>query len=96
MTDEVVVRIPARPTKRATIQAIYDAVEAPAWAAPNLDGLADILRDLSWRAPGPLVLEWDVGPELPEADLDAIHDVLAAAVAESARSEHRLSLRVMT
>jgi Barstar (barnase inhibitor) len=87
--------IPPRPTKRDTIQAIYDAVRAPNWAAPNLDALADILRDLSWLPPGPVNLEWQVAPDLPAPDVDAIHDVLIAAVAESARSAHPLTLRVM-
>ena len=88
------VSIEARPSKQSTIEAIYRAVAAPDWAAPNLDGLADILRDLSWRAPGPLELDWHIDSRLPDADLDQIHDVLAAAVAESAGGAHPLSLRV--
>ncbi len=50
------VRIEPRPSKRETIEAIYQAVRAPSWAAPNLDALADILRDLSWLDPGPVEL----------------------------------------
>jgi hypothetical protein len=38
-------------SKRAAIAEFYRAVEAPAWAAPNLDGLADVLGDLSWLPP---------------------------------------------
>ena len=88
------VHIGPRPTKRAVIEAIYAAVDAPKWAAPNLDALADVLRDLSWRASGPLQLDWQLDPALPDADLRAIHDVLAAAVGESVGGSHPLSLRV--
>ena len=88
--------IPARATKRDTIEAIYAALEAPSWAAPNLDALADILRDLSWREPGLLRLDWEVDPELPAADQRQLRDVLISAVAQSARSQHPLALRVRT
>lgn len=90
------VRIEPAATKRATIAAIYAALAAPEWAALNLDALADILRDLSWRAPGPLELDWRISADLPDADLAAIHDVLAAAVAESAGHRNPLTLRVST
>jgi hypothetical protein len=86
--------IAPRPSKPETIEAIYRAVRAPSWAAPNLDALADILRDLSWLPPGPVELDWIVAPELPDADLEQIHDVLAAAVGESVGGAHPLSLRV--
>jgi hypothetical protein len=91
---DVHVLIAPRPSKRETIAAIYEAVGAPAWAAPNLDALADVLRDLSWREPGPLELDWQIDPLLPGADLEQIHDVLAAATAQSAGGAHPLSLRV--
>ena len=51
------------------IRAIYAQVDAPAWAAPNLDGLADVLRDLSWRPAGPV--------ELVVPDLSALDDAQA-------------------
>jgi hypothetical protein len=86
--------IAPRPSKQETIEAIYHAVGAPGWAAPNLDALADILRDLSWLPPGPVELDWMVSPDLPDADLESIHDVLAAAVGESVGGAHPLSLRV--
>jgi hypothetical protein len=89
------VTIEPRPSKRATIEAFYRALDAPEWAAANLDGLADILRDLSWRPVGPIRLQWRVDPDLPLADLDAIHDVVASAVVESARSPHPLSMQVL-
>ena len=88
------VRIEPRPSKRETIKAIYQAVHAPSWAAPNLDALADILRDLSWLEPGSLELDWRVDPQLPAADLDQIHDVLIAAIAEGVGGAHPLSLRL--
>jgi barstar (barnase inhibitor) len=92
----MIVRIEPADTKRATIVAIYSALGAPDWAAPNLDALADVLRDLSWREPGPLELDWHISAELPDADLTAIHDVLAAAVAESATGRNPLTLRAST
>ncbi len=88
------VRIEAAPTKQATIEAIYAALDAPTWAAPNLDALADILRDLSWLDAGPIELDWHVAPELPDGDLRQLHDVLAAAVGESVGGRTPLSLRV--
>ena len=45
-------------TKADAIRAIYAAVEAPDWAAPNLDALIDVLRDLSWLPPGPVRLRF--------------------------------------
>ncbi len=91
----MIARVAPRPSKRATIRAIYAALDAPAWAAPNLDALADVLRDLGWLPAGPLELTWTISPELPVEDVNAIHDVLAAAVAESAGSEHPLTFRVL-
>ena len=90
----VQVHVGPRPSKRATIEAIYAEVGAPAWAAANLDALADVLRDLSWRPPGPIELDWEVDPGLPDDDATAIADVLAAAVGESVGGAHPLSLRV--
>jgi hypothetical protein len=92
--SSVLVSIEPRPSKRETIEAIYRAVGAPGWAAPNLDALADVLRDLSWLEPGPVELQWRVDPQLPSDDLDQIHDVLAAAVGESVGGAHPLSLAV--
>jgi hypothetical protein len=88
-------RVDARATRRETIQQFYAALDAPAWAAANLDALADVLRDLSWRPPGRIELEWHVSPELPVADLDAIHNVLLTAIAEG-HTRHPLTLRVIT
>jgi hypothetical protein len=68
--------------KRGAIRAIYAAIDAPDWAAPNLDGLIDVLRDLSWLPPGPVVLHLPAG-DLPEGVLDA----LAVAQEETAGSD---------
>jgi hypothetical protein len=62
---------------RAAIAAIYVQVGAPDWAATNLDGLADVLRDLSWRGPGPVEVE--VGEAPPE-----VLAVVERAAAETA------------
>jgi RNAse (barnase) inhibitor barstar len=44
-------------TLREAIAAIYAQVTAPDWARPNLDGLADVLRDLSWLPVGEVALQ---------------------------------------
>ena len=62
--------------QRAAIRDVYAQVRAPEWAAPNLDGLLDVLRDLSWLPEGPVVLE------VP-AD-DRVRAVLDRAVEETA------------
>ena len=72
-------------TKADAIRAIYRAVDAPAWAAPNLDGLADVLRDLSWLPPGPVVLTW------PGAG-DAVVDVVRRVATESANTSRPLTV----
>ena len=46
-------------SKQDAIRAVYAQVHAPAWAAPNLDGLLDVLRDLSWLAEGPVTVASD-------------------------------------
>jgi hypothetical protein len=78
--------------KRAAIRAVYEQVAAPQWAAPNLDGLADVLRDLSWLAPGPVSVRWRPEPNLAGADRDAIAATLRAAARESAGSARPILL----
>lgn len=46
------------------IRAVYAQVHAPAWAAPNLDGLLDVLRDLSWLPEGEIVLDRPADPQV--------------------------------
>jgi hypothetical protein len=75
--------VPAADAKREAIRAIYAAVQAPDWAALNLDALADVLRDLSWRPVGPVRVRWRPSPDLTRADRGAIATVLRTAVAET-------------
>jgi hypothetical protein len=69
--------------KQDAIRAIYAQVDAPAWAAPNLDGLADVLRDLSWLPEGPVPLDLPDLTGLSGTDRAALLRVLAHAVDES-------------
>ncbi|MEP6597937.1 MAG: barstar family protein [Actinomycetota bacterium] len=87
-------RVARARTKRDAIRAIYAAVEAPKWAATNLDGLADVLRDLSWLPEGPVILEWSVPTAAPAADARALRTVLDQAIADSAGSRRPLQLRI--
>ena len=75
-------------SKRAAIAEFYRAVEAPAWAAPNLDGLADVLGDLSWLAPGPVTLAWVDRGAVPEDARRRITAVLEDITAESTGGTH--------
>ena len=45
------------------IAAIYAQLDAPAWASPNLDALADVLRDLSWLPAQPVTIHVPRGTE---------------------------------
>jgi hypothetical protein len=79
-------------SKHDAIRAIYAALEAPEWAAPNLDGLIDILRDLSWLPPGPVVLHRPAG-QLPDVDERAIAEALAVVAEETAETDHPVRVR---
>lgn len=68
-------------TKQDAIRAVYAAVQAPDWAAPNLDALIDVLRDLSWLPPGEVVLR------VPDGLPDAVTAALRIAVADTAGSD---------
>lgn len=68
------------------VRAVYAQVAAPRWAAPNLDALADVLRDLSWLPPGPV--EVRLTPDTPQP----VRTVLARAVAETADSSRPIRL----
>lgn len=71
-------------TLREAIEQLYRQVAAPAWAAPNLDALHDVLRDLSWLPTGPVEL---VVPDGLDSEDDArLREVLATAARESAGS----------
>ncbi|SOD74720.1 barstar (barnase inhibitor) [Jatrophihabitans sp. GAS493] len=80
--------------KRAAIGAIYRALQAPEWASPNLDGLADVLRDLSWLPDGPVRLLWQVASELPEQDRAGIERVLRKAQEQSSEGYRPLAVRI--
>lgn len=79
-------------TKRDAIGAIYAAVQAPAWAAANLDGLIDVLRDLSWLPPGPVVLHRPDAGELPADDERAIRAALDIVVEETTQTDRPVSV----
>lgn len=74
--------VAAASTKRGAIRAIYAAVQAPEWAALNLDALIDVLRDLSWLPPGPVVLRF-AGP-VPGAVAEAL-DIVEDETADTDR-----------
>ena len=76
-------------TKAAVIRAIHRAVDAPDWAAPNLDALADVLRDLSWLPAGPVVLVW---PRPAVEQAERIVDVVREVAAESEGSDRPLTV----
>lgn len=63
------------------IRELYAQVGAPAWAAPNLDGLVDVLRDLSWLPDGPVAL---VLPAVDGPDARRLRTALDQAVGETA------------
>jgi hypothetical protein len=68
-------------TLAEAIATIYRRLDAPDWAAPNLDALADVLRDLSWLPVGPVHI---VIPELAEPDAGELRAVLQVVAAETA------------
>ena len=70
--------------KREAVRSVLAAVEAPDWAAPNLDGLADVLRDLSWLPEGSVRVAWVPPGDLDEPDRAAVETVLRHAVTETA------------
>jgi hypothetical protein len=80
--------------KRAAIRAVYAQVGAPDWADPNLDGLADVLRDLSWLPDGEVVVTVPRLDALDEKDRADLLAVLLRAEADSAGSRRRLRLHM--
>ena len=79
--------------KVEVINAIYRQVDAPSWAAPNLDALADVLRDLSWLPAGPVELELPPLDDLDEADRRALLLTVARAVDDSVESARPVRIR---
>jgi hypothetical protein len=76
--------------KRDVIAAIYAQVDAPDWAASNLDALADVLRDLSWLPPGRVSIVLPPTDGLAADDRRALQHVLHQAVIASAASDRPL------
>ena len=69
--------------KADVIRDIYAQVQAPSWAAPNLDGLVDVLRDLSWLPEGPVVVLLPDVASLSVPDREGLLRTLARAVDET-------------
>lgn len=67
--------------KPAVLEAIYRALDAPAYAAPNYDALADVVGDLGWLPEGPVRLAWTPDPSLPAPVRIEVGAILADAVA---------------
>ena len=65
-------------TLAEAIDAVYRQVDAPRWAARNLDALADVLRDLSWLPAGVVEVRVPSG-----ADTERVRAVLRAVAAET-------------
>jgi hypothetical protein len=77
-------------TKRDAIRSVYRQVHAPEWAAANLDGLADVLRDLSWLPAGRVEVRTPVVSD--PAEQRSLDTVLARAADESAGSARPITL----
>jgi hypothetical protein len=69
--------------KADVIRAIYRQVDAPDWAAANLDALIDVLRDMSWLPEGPVRIELPDLDDLPDDDRGALLRALAHAVTDT-------------
>jgi hypothetical protein len=80
--------------KRTAIAALYRQVGAPDWAAPNLDALADVLRDLSWLPPGPLRITVPDLAALAADERAALLVTLWRAAVESAGTAHEITVEI--
>ena len=74
------------------IAAIYAQVRAPVWAARNLDGLADVLRDLSWLPDGPVELRLPDLSALTSSESIRLSAALRTVATETARGRHPLHI----
>ena len=79
-------------TLRDAIGELYRRLAAPEWASPNLDGLADVLRDLSWQPEGEVRLELPDLRDLSMDDAVRLMRVLVAAEVETADGPRPLRL----
>ncbi|MDP9092391.1 MAG: barstar family protein [Actinomycetota bacterium] len=80
--------------KQAAINAVYSQLGAPDWAAPNLDALADVLRDLSWLPEGGVEITLPDLADLDGADLHALLEVLRRVSNETAQSPRPVRIRL--
>ena len=78
--------------KADVIAALYRQVAAPDYAAPNLDALSDVLRDLSWLPEGPVRLELPDLSALSVPDRDALLRALAYVVTDTIDSARPVRL----
>ncbi len=78
---------------REAIRAIYRQVDAPDWAAPNLDALADVLRDLSWLPPGPVSIVLPDLAFLAEDERRSLLLALARTVDETVDGDRPVRVR---
>jgi Barstar (barnase inhibitor) len=78
-------------SKHDAIAAFYRAVDAPGYAAPNLDALADVLGDLGWLPEGPVVLAWLGSTALAEDIRSQLINVLRDAATSSAAGPRPLT-----
>ena len=72
--------------KADVLNAVYRAVDAPAYAGLNYDALADIVGDLGWLPGGPVRLGWapDVAPIT--AATDAVRKQVLGILLDAARA----------
>jgi len=80
--------------RRAAIAALYRQVSAPDWAAPNLDALADVLRDLSWLPAGAVRITVPDLTGLAADDRAALLVTLWRAAVESAGTAHEITVEI--
>jgi hypothetical protein len=73
---------------------VYVQVRAPTWAAPNADGLVDVLRDLSWMPAGPVTIRVPLRFALGGSDLSHLIKVLMTAEADTAHGPHPVRVSV--
>ena len=67
---------------------VYVQVRAPSWAAPNADGLVDVLRDLSWMPAGPVTIRVPLRFAMGDSELSHLIKVLMTAEADTAHGPH--------
>jgi hypothetical protein len=74
------------------IRSIYVQVDAPDWAARNLDALVDVLRDLDWLPERPIEV---LLPDVDGSDGLRLRQALELAVAETADGPRPVTVRTL-